>query len=926
MASLGLLLVLALQDPPPVRDWMEGLRAEHAEERTRAFNQLRLMGRGAEPWLKRGVRDADPELAERSRLLLRTLAIRETLPPRVLREFPGIENRLALEPGEWTALLIEAVRQHPSRQPHPALTWSDLDALAGPALQGAVGPNEILTVCEIIGGWRLTSGLPGLHALLRHPNADVRRRVINTLAVIRSASSVGPLAELLDDPELRGDVAWTLARYERQSAVAALARMVESPDLNVRHALIQCFENRARADDVPVLRRLLRDPEPRISLQAAQILSQLGEDAGDLFLPQLRSPHPHIRSQAQYQLGSRRPSSALPKIRALLQAPEPELRTSALWLLSSYGDTDSIDDVAGLLEDPVVSVRRAAISVYRQLYGGDAVPRLARLLSDPAEEIRLSALYSLALLGWTEILPDIAARIEDPDESIRVQMVDLLGRSELAGQSPLLARRLLDPSSRVQVRAIRTIGWQRYRDLAPALVPLLADPEENRAHQIETTLVGLNSRAAIPGLLQGLSQPDALMRQRCFSVLTQMQAPEATAAIPRLLDDPDATLRQSAIRAAGDVGMLAAIPKLRALLKDPDSDLRTLAMRSLCTLRATELTPEILPMLLDPSMQNEGLLWLHTLKSRESVPVCLKILENPEGPCAYNALNLIVGIEDQRAIPLLRRIILQENHPFRLHAVKCLEQLGATDAIPDLLPLLQDCSTFVQDMAAEALAGLGAREAIPALLRIDREDGTGERTTIFDALVRLDAVEIRPIVMARLGHENPSVVRAAVQAAERLDLRAAIPALRALARGDDLNLRSFAADALIRLGDASEAADAVGTTASQMFALNRIRKPEIWARLRSTPLPRFNEPPSVEVLEELACGAGLELRIETDLGNNRDRSFCVRGGAATMLEALDDMMSSNGIHVILEDRWIRVVDHHTAAALWQDWLRRERSR
>jgi len=924
MPCLGLLVLFALQDPP-VRDWMEGLRADRAEERTRAFNQLRTLGRGAEPWLKKGARDPDPELAERSRLLLRTVGIRESLPPALLCEFPGIENRMALEPGQWTAALIEAARQTGDGPAHPSLGWTELNALALRALQGVGDPLEMQVVCDIIGNNQLRVALPGLHELLRIGDAAARRRVLGTLGQLRSPSSVGPVAELLEDPELRGEAAWALARFMRQSSSAVLAREAVRPEASVRSACLQTIENHPTADAIPLLRLLAGDPEYRVRIQAGGQLANLGQDVGDIFIPLLQHPLPYVRSQAQYFLSSRRPPALLPRIRTLLQSPDPELRTCAVWLLSSYQDIDSAADIAELLDDPQVPVRRAAMSSLRQLRGAQAIPRIARMLTDPSEEIRSAALVGLALLEWREILPDVAARIEDPDESLRLQAIDLLGRSDLQAFSPELGRRLLDPSVAVRARAIRCIGWKGMQEHAPAIVSCLASPDDAEARQAESTLIALGSKQALPFLVRGLSHPDAMLRQHCFSVLLHTHPLEAAAALPRLLDDPDSGLRKSAVSAVADLGALAAIPRLRGMLKDPDVELRTGAARVLCQLQATDTTADILPLLSEPALADQIWRSLCHMGGREAIPALTKILGTPDHPARGAALKAIVELQGDAAIPLLRGIARNPEHPHRLDALTRMAALESWDTVPDLLDGLKARSQTVQEIAAQGLASIGAREAIPLLMEKLQEDVPGERAALIDALGRLGAVDAGPLILPLLRAEDCQTARTAIRAVELLDLCDAIPGLRALSRGDDLSLWNAASIALVHLGDRDEVPRLLTDYPRDLVVLNRIRRPELWARLRATPLARDCSGPLVDLWRELACDAGLELRIETGL-SDRDRTVRSRGGATSLLDMMEDLDTDSSYVPIFEDRWIRLVDQKTAAAFWKEWWRREQAR
>ena len=109
MRLLALFLLFAPQSDP-VRELIDRMRSDAPHERNHAYTQLQRLGKNAVPALLRVSRDQDADLVVRARLLLKTIELRESLPPALLRELPGLEERLAQTGSEWTAALFEAVR------------------------------------------------------------------------------------------------------------------------------------------------------------------------------------------------------------------------------------------------------------------------------------------------------------------------------------------------------------------------------------------------------------------------------------------------------------------------------------------------------------------------------------------------------------------------------------------------------------------------------------------------------------------------------------------------------------------------------------------------------------------------------------------------------------------------------------------------
>src|SRR5215471_3438552 len=117
---VALVLLLAPQSDP-VRELIDRMRSDAPQERNRAYAQLQRLGKAAVPALQRVAKDQDADLVVRARLLLKTFELRESLPPALIRELPGLEGRLAQGWGEWTAAFREGTRSTDSGPAHPAL-------------------------------------------------------------------------------------------------------------------------------------------------------------------------------------------------------------------------------------------------------------------------------------------------------------------------------------------------------------------------------------------------------------------------------------------------------------------------------------------------------------------------------------------------------------------------------------------------------------------------------------------------------------------------------------------------------------------------------------------------------------------------------------------------------------------------------------
>jgi HEAT repeat protein len=270
---------------------------------------------------------------------------------------------------------------------------------------------------------------------------------------------------------------------------------------------------------------------------------------------------------------------------------------------------------------------------------------------------------------------------------------------------------------------------------------------------------GAGSPQDVPELLQGLKDADRLVRLDAALDLGLI-GPPAKAAAPALreaLNDPDYSVR---LRAAASLPRVdpedaAALPALLEALKDPDAQVRRLAATAV-----GDLGP----------------------LAADAVPTLAEALQDPEADV-------------------------------RWAAAEALGHLGTTAeaAVPALVEALKDGT--VRAIAADALGGIGegAEAAVPALTALLRADDETLRLTAATALVRIEAPaaeEAAPLFLRALKSSDAMTRRNAEWCLQRLELpaRVTVPALTALLREPDANVRYSAVLGLGGYGPGARAA------------------------------------------------------------------------------------------------------------------------
>lgn len=926
---LGLLFLLPCQDPS-VRDLIERMGAESADERRHAFQRLRSLGRAAESDLRTAAEDRDPELAERSRVLLRTLEWKGTLPSRILQEFPDLPERLAEDPTAGIAVLVECIATDSELRPlHPRLKASDLELLASLALpQGRTSEDRQL-VFEVICSRQLGGALPAVRELLACPDPSARRSALNIVETFHDRQSVPILAAMLEDPSLGSEAAWVLSNFRRAGVPLAIRPYLEHPEAHVRLAAMTVLREGTEAAGLPrpLLRSLLQEGDLQVQVRAMRLLvRQYGAgDARTLLEPILTGDDPALRFHALSALGLKICEETGPSLRPLLRSEHPEVRARTIDLLTELRCFEAADDFVELLQDPDVMVRYGAARALDQLRHTEAAPGMIRLLTDPATAIREFGLRCLTDLGCKEVLPLLVDRLRSPDLGTRGETLEWISDPCWKDLAPEVLKLVGDSDAKIRLKVFQVLRAMDDETQARNLLPLLLKPQDPEAGAAAVLLERWKAPEILPRVLELTSHPDADVRKLSLGVLASKAPAEAAPIFLRLLDDPDPEVREKAITGARHLKLAEAIPRLRNLLIDPAGKVARTAALALCFLKDWDSLGGIFNAVPRDREWPIVLRLAEDFRSPEVVPPLERDLDSEDPHVRRATLAFFRDLDHPRATEAIRRVLQVDGHPLQAACMSTLAWLEDRDSIPELLRLLDAPSEELQDAAAHALADLGAREAIPVLRKRLEEDGSVPRRALLTEMARLRADRLAPHILRNLRVEYGASASDAIQDAAKIDLQEARPDLVRLSRGDDLTLRFRASMALLRLGDPAEIPTVLETEGGDLSLLNRFRRPELYERLRTTSQPRTYKGALRRALADFAADAGLALEtspIDAVLGDEDPQIGTVlrRNGIATLLDALEGILNSvQDFSFILEEDRVRLVPCDAAAPFWKHW-------
>jgi len=603
---------------------IERFRSESAQERDEAAQALKKMGETALPALERAAKDADTEVASRSRHLLRWLDAHATIPPGVQASFSGIEERIAAgDAHEWTAVFFEAKRLRPTIRGLRELSPGAWAILAVRALaNGAV--EERQKVCDAIGDMDLRDAMPAVLPLLGAPEEDLRCAALWAVEGVRGVETIPTLLPLLKDKSasVRVAAAKVLASLGNRSGIPILAELLESRtfliqlevtnalidtdgrealetirristeafDGNARKAAAEALCGMARLSEIPDLLRILNDDNEEIRGRAAWALRRLDPPAELLPMERLLETD----TRALRTLLSAAKAGVLwkgqgPRLVALLTSKDPALLIPAVSLLGDLGGPEAAPALLPLAAHENASLRQATIIALGRLGDRSASKTIAGRLTDTDRWVRREALRSLARLGSKEQAPDIAKRLADEEPWIRGQAAMALSDLGLREELPKIQALLKDPDEVVRQDVRRAVAHLRRQEAIPDLLLGLQSRSPAERIQAVQLLSEIGAASSVKSLLVLLKDPEESVREAAVSALAWLGAgQDAIELALTLLDHPDPSIRACACRALGAWGDRRAIAALLPLLRDEHARVSVSAAKALCRLGATQ--------------------------------------------------------------------------------------------------------------------------------------------------------------------------------------------------------------------------------------------------------------------------------------------------------------------------------------------------
>lgn len=463
--------------------------------------------------------------------------------------------------------------------------------------------------------------------LFNNPEPAVRARAIEAVAKLQDSTCTGGVLRMLADVNhnVRLEAAFALGQLGSFESEPFLLRRLFSKDIiEVRARILEALGKVGSEAAVPVVKKFLSDPEPRIRGEAALAVARLAlrgivhSSLTDSVTTLLRDSDVGVRWKSAYALvriGRNLDPLALQRA---LQDEDPQVRMCVVRALGVQRELTIIEPIADVLrEDADWRVRVNAARVL----GGYPLRLTSNYLSllNQKQAVRVAIIQAIGTSAALELqgyransreLNWAKAQLEDVITGFRSRSsrsapevgFSLISYASLMGSAgvPLISRYINDPNSRIRARALEALGkipsaesgliLERSYHAAPvvakiAILAALKNFDGEAPSQTFLTALQEEDEVLVALAAEGLAADTVANRRFSKNILQAYQ---------RLKQPIDIESTRSIFRAFSVFHETGAIPFLRQAIQSKDHNIASAARETLQLLTdATIFSPPL---------------------------------------------------------------------------------------------------------------------------------------------------------------------------------------------------------------------------------------------------------------------------------------------------------------------------------------------
>jgi hypothetical protein len=328
----------------------------------------------------------------------------------------------------------------------------------------------------------------------------------------------------------------------------------------------------------------------------------------------------------------------------------------------------------------------------------------------------------------------------------------------------------------------------------------------------------------------------------------------------------------------------------------------------------------------DPEARGVAIAMVGRIGGAEALPAILgRLKDKDEKPFPRSEAARALGRRrDRSAISDLEKMAETGEERERMAAMLTLARLGSKESVPKMIANFTHTSVFVRQMAVASLGVIGAKDRIADIARMLKDDDGEVRAQAARALERLEGRNALPRILPLLEDQAGSTTEGVVWALVRLQAWEAKPQVLPLLERRDRSTRRAVCTFLAHAGGVEGVPLMLEDSWGNLAALNALRRPEEWKRLRAMNVPANLKGTVLQVIESIAKEAGLKVELVPDPVLDGDKWFHFPDDAEDRMSPLSVAIALEDVvpwtyAAILEEDHVRLVLREEARRFWRDW-------
>lgn len=553
-----------------------------------------------------------------------------------------------------------------------------------------------------------------------------------------------------------------LGGFDDQTKKKLAAQLIKkSSDPYLRKDIIAAFITLEAAETKPVILQSLEDPNDeirRLAVSALQALTQALarqqgapvtiQDKSDSMAPleslrnSLKDPSPKVRLNAVIGLGALGNEAAVGPLIEALGDKDFQVKLTAIQELGNFADENILIHLKTLFNDDSGNSRSAAVSSFRSIVLKTSQkqrrPRRIRTdlnresdgphrLSEGIEEVSVHP-YAVGLLlnNFDDLRPEAKHAVLDA----------LRGVEDTRFQQLLLAL-IKDPMSSLRRRALGLVSENFDKSIVYTLLPMLTSESDP---SVRAAVIGAISEYGISEMrdacLRSLADTSPEVRIAATWCIKKNPDKKAVSDLLRNLEDNSAQLVAASLAALAACGDLRAVGPLIRIVEGTFYKeerwnaivIQWRAMEALGALGDAKAVPALVKVRQKTDMRNAAVRALAAINDQTALSILLQDFESNDAVTRDAAkVGLCIMKRREAVLPLVRSVGVHiqrksyaagHREAYASGIVTCLPDYSSISMVETLIQYLEHHDRFVRVGAVLVLGAYGASMAIEPLTRI----------------------------------------------------------------------------------------------------------------------------------------------------------------------------------------------------------------